>query len=205
MQLGFFFSTTPSDWHLAPRLVGQIEAFYPEAKILCLPDGFSPGPLPGAIVGDAAEPLKQPASIHQYSYRRCTLALAHLDGCEVLVQLDPDTYLQKPFTHWPQSQWAGSFMAVPTTGPPFRKFMHGALWMMRRQLLQQLVEENPFCPQHYAHDNNTRADGTAIEDRGFSEAVRLVYPADQWAAWGQLNTSGQVRPGWAAAHPVKEL
>lgn len=196
MLLGFVFVTNPADWHLAPRLVAQIEQHHPGSGILALTDGMLQDSLPGATLVCSADYLKRPATIAHYSHRKLALALEHLSDAEVLIQLDPDTCLQGPLPPLPDADWFG----VCCADRDRRKYVHGACWGMRRGLAEQLVEANPFAPELYS---GLRPDGSALEDKGFAEAVRLVYPADQWASWPGLSLMGQQQQAATVWHPRK--
>ena len=114
MHIGFVFATAPHDWHLAPRLVAQIQQHHPGAEILCLPDGFDPEPSPGVPTVASTTPLKRPGSIHTYSYRKLALALESMPEFDVLVQLDPDTSLIGSLPPMPSADWFGVPIASPS-------------------------------------------------------------------------------------------
>lgn len=198
MQLGFFCCTVAADWPLVPRLVAQIQQHHPDCPVVAIGDGFAPPPLGGCTTVATADRLKVPGHVHQYSHRKLALALEHLPDADILVQLDPDCYLRSPLRPVPSAHWFG----VPCAEIDRRKWLHGACWGMSASLAELLIETNPFAPELY---QGTRPDGSAMEDRGFAEAVRECCPAREWAVWRGLSLQGYRDPAAAVWHPVKEL
>ena len=197
MRLGFFFATTAHDWHIAPRLIAQIQQHHPGAAILALVDGMVQNSLPGATLVCSAEYLKRPDTIHTYSHRKIALALEHLPEAGIMVQLDPDTYLRGPLPPMPDADWFG----VTCADRDQRKYLHGACWGMRRGLAEALAITNPFDPAHY---QGLRPDGSALEDKGFAESVRQCCPATDWAHWQGLALMGRWGDRDVVVHPAKK-
>jgi hypothetical protein len=201
MLICFFFSTYLGDEPLARRLAGQIQRHYPAAVIAALGDGYTPD-LAGCLCHGDEVALKRPETIHQYSHQRLAIALQAAPHADLYIQLDPDTYLTRPFRQIPRSEWAGR-LCLSDYGPDYRvKHLHGCCWAMRRTLIERLVKENPFKPELYDYPGNVRTDGMAYEDLGFALAVDSVYPNQHWKNWGEVNLGGKLGR-FPATHPVK--
>lgn len=205
----FVFNTYPGDFCLALRLIRLIRQHYPSAEIVACPDGRSAefeALSPGCYIQPRSTPLKRPDKVHLHSFQTLQAALEHTSA-DLLIQIDPDAYLSQPFKAIPDAQWFGQTFQFPWQDGYTGKTMHGACWGMRRTLLERLVSENPFTLDLYTHPQNLRANGSAVEDRGFSMAVAKLLPPSQWGHWTELHLRSNkvnctIRRGKiAAVHP----
>lgn len=203
-MITFFFSTYAGDESLARRLVGQIQHHHPDSLIVAIADGYDPE-LPGVLVHTCQQPLKRPGTIHEYSYNRLKVAFEASPHSDLFIQMDPDTYLFRPFRRFPNADWFGRG-SIERYGSDYTcRIILGCCWGMRRALIERLVRENPFAPELYDYPGNVRPDGTAFEDLGFALAVDSIYPNHLWQNWGEVNVRGKISGQTAAAHPIKEL
>jgi hypothetical protein len=199
MTLAFVTNTWASDLPLAHRLAQQIQYHHPDAHHLVIGDGCSPD-IPSAICVEQPQ-QKTVEHCDRYSYRQLTLALERLSDFDHLIQLDPDCWLNGPLRPPKRGEFFGRLFARNRNGQP-TTVLHGCCWGMSRQLVERLVEADPFDLGDYLYPENQCRDGSCSEDTGFCVGVDRVRSRRLWQNWGEVCPNGQ-QPGAKVWHPVK--
>jgi hypothetical protein len=199
-MLIFYYHCVAADAHLAQRLTEQLRQHHPDAIVLAIGDGYSPA-IDGAECIEG-EHLKNRQDIHQYGARGLTLALAAAPAATHLIQLDPDCVCLRPVRPHPTADWFGRLVMRPYAPGQRIRAMHACCWGMRRKFAEALLEASPWQPEDYLHDGETRPDGSATEEIGFSLGVSRLLSHHEWRNWEALSILG-IRPGYALCHSVK--
>lgn len=214
MQLAFYFAIY-RDEPLALRLAQDVRRLYPHAEIVALADGpVAPWLFPalkrlGVVTVEDAH-LKQAGYGGAAAHRNLAAVLTHTTA-ELLIQLDPDTILHRPFAEFPDAPWFGQVHISYCTWYPVHPFasLHGACWGMRREVAQLAIHREAllcptYCNRSILWEYPLPRDGGRRLPRldliWGDVARRLGYGPAIWpdVAGGLL--SAPVGP-WAATHP----
>ncbi len=184
------------DEPLAERLIGELRTHYPDADILCLGDGpvaegFSDACQIHNVTFHPGDRLKPMEHGGQWCDRAFQFFLSHSQS-PILVKLDPDSRLWKPFTAFPATDWFGD---VRPKGF-FRPLIRGGCMGFSRSVVERITSSgslsNPIyarLPFGYLRYSVFRwPDETPSEEWvGFSDGIladvmfRLGIPPVQWS------------------------
>lgn len=197
MQAAFIFQYWDKDFDLANRLVNQLQRFYADSKILAIADGTTRRPWCEVWPDDRR--LKRPGLIADYS-QRIFDAAASLEA-DVIVQLDPDCYVQRSIFRWPSAAVAGKTIVLND-----EICLHGACWVMSQRAVWEIAAAKPFRLEDYAR--TTELNGSASEDLGLSRGIKRVIPDTAWGRfndcwYSRLKGNSQIQPSYAITHPIK--
>jgi hypothetical protein len=180
----FFFNFWAGDQHLAPRLIGQILAQQPNARVAAIADG----PISNVV---ARELVRHP----QVSLFRNQARLKLVGQCEAylargleqalaatrsphLIQLDPDSSLNRPpilppaNIHWAgQIYWESGYQLLGTVG---------AGVYFSRQLVERLAAHLGTLPRR-DYQNFVYRDGRASADCTMAHHLAVLgYKPEPW-------------------------
>ena len=221
-QFGFYFATHPGDNHLAVRLARQITSHHPGLPIAVTFDG-SPGRGVCAILQQLgcrvfpSRPMKRWQDGGKGAERNYSNALTL--GADVLIQLDPDSYLHRPLPleTAPDAPWFGKLLEVKANPQP-RAFttLHGACWGIAADSLQQIIDSGLLQDPLYRGEN--KSDGTWAFNTPYGwrashdlitgdVAGRIGIKPQEWVeVAGGLKNYQEFFPQpsqWPVTHPVK--
>lgn len=214
MDLAFFFNVC-GDEPLAIRLVDQIRSFYPSSEILIIGDG--------AIANEAVIPMRKagavvvndrrlkPKGTSEFTKRNLRLILEHTTA-NLVIKIDPDTILQRPFTHFPDAEWFGKLVRVRWFSDQIEVLaVHGSCWGMQRSLIERLHDSEVLDDLNHRYGdpkNISLKHGTPVpfEDPCIALAVKAVGVTP--VKWGEVFHSYDREPpkdlSYATIHPCRE-
>lgn len=190
----FLFSTY-KDELLAKRLIVELRTAYPEADIICLGDGrlangFGAFCEAHGVIVERGKRLKLMATGGQWC-DRVLQAFFNYSLAEVLIKLDPDSRLHRPFKHIPQADWFGDVRLDGFFRPLIRGGCMGfSRDFAKRLLLSRLLENQMYdaLPFGYLRYSTFLREGEARSEEWVSftdgiladAAFRLRVAPTQW-------------------------
>lgn len=176
------------DHKLAERLISQITTFYPQADILCIADG--------EFNNDFAIYAEQNKVSFLQSSENLKTVLGGLwlqqlfvfylkkSKAEILIKLDPDTFIWRPFNYLPDSAYFGHIKKNKHN----INFASGGCYGINRLSVKALIDSN------YLHDPKFRNKNDYAYQRYYSpfilpnESMSCTYlMKEDWIMAGALN------------------
>lgn len=151
-MLPAFVFTFFDDIVLAQRLIRQLRQFYPTADILAIADGVRPAAFAAyaqinAVQYLEGERLKPRASGGQWTHRYLELFLAQ-SSADVLIKLDPDSFVYRAFEAFPASTKADLFGNLKTNHLQQVQVRGGCVGY-QRTAVQRLVSSKLLLEDQY--------------------------------------------------------
>jgi hypothetical protein len=210
-----FYFAVYRDEPLALRLAQDVRRHYPAAEIVAVGDGPVASWFHAAMaaLGVAFVPglhLKQAGHGGAAAHRNLQAVLSHTTA-DLLIQLDPDSILHRPFVEIPDDPWFGQMHVSRCTWYPVHPFgtLHGACWGMRREVAELAVRSGLLLEPAYCNrpilweyplprDNNRRL--PRLDLIWGDVARQLGYAPTTWA---EVSGGLLMAPTghWAATHP----
>jgi hypothetical protein len=199
IKILFAFNFCDQDLPLANRLVGQVQDYHPDAKILGIADGFE-GATQFPVWDDRRHLKRLGGKVAEYSHRQFQ-AMASIEA-DLYIQLDPDCYLARPIQRWPEV----ALIAGCKLPRPDYTLLHGCCWVARPELVMQIAESSPFVGSDYS---GSEPNGSASENEGFSRGLARALDPIHWGTfrdcwYSKRRNNDRVQPGYAITHPVKQ-
>jgi hypothetical protein len=158
--ISFYFNIYKNEIY-ASRLVFQIRNFYPTSEILIISDGqanlfsmnqirdyhdriFPNSPPFTLIKGDR---LKNVGPEFTQRNFKCVLNNTTSD---LIIKLDPDSYIWRSFNYIPEGDWIGDvrFLPAPYLSRQFN-FISGGCFGMRRNVIKEIYNSNLLLGDEY--------------------------------------------------------
>ena len=214
INLAFYFAIY-RDETLALRLAQDVRRLYPAAEVVAIADGMvAPWLFPAlhrlGVVTVQDTHLKRAGHGGAAAHRNLAVTLENTTA-DLLVQLDPDTILHRPFAAFPNDPWFGQIHVARCTWYPVvpMRCLHGACWGMRREVAELAVRSAlllapTYCNRPILWEYPLPRDGGRRLPRldliWGHVAHQLGYSPTPWpdVAGGLL--AAPVGP-WAATHP----
>jgi hypothetical protein len=151
MSFAFVFSFF-DDETLAKRLIRQLRQFYPNTDILCQADGVNPPDFSeyaqiNTVTYVEGGRLKPRTFGGQWTQRYLNLFLQQ-STADVLIKVDPDSYIHRAFTDLPESLQADLFGNLKTNHLGQVQVRGGCVGY-QRAAVQKLVESNLLLEAKY--------------------------------------------------------
>lgn len=207
MTIAFYFNYC-GESRLASRLISQLYRFYPEADKICIHDG-SFDPLPGVInVGKSQ--LKKTDTIGLFIKRNFTVCLNNSEA-STFIQIDPDSYIWKPFDAIPEADWFGDCEAQKREHFGDINVVMGYCAGFSRNAMKQVLSsgllQDPILQQSPCYRPRRYPYGVCSEDVPLGWVMtQLKIESVKWNEVNEMRgTINKQRPPYryAVTHPVK--
>lgn len=216
MQIAFVFGVY-NEWSLASRLVNQIRTLYPQAPAIAICDGTFNADFAQlcdlkGISFIASDRIKLPQFGGAWSQRLFTEFLK--TDADILIKLDPDTYLWRCFTSFPDTDWFGT-----QANKYLYPYPRGGCVGFRRKCIERFIASNllghPKYKNHiFAYDRYGRwgwehdlkqTEPISLQDWVLADvAHQLKLKLGDWSEvniqFRQIVANHGLR--WAATHPM---
>lgn len=220
MRLTFHFAIY-KDEPLALRLAAQLRSHYPDSDIIAVTDG--PAHLSTmnrlmteyGVIACQGQHLKQWGMGGAAAHRNLQAVLAETSA-DMLIQMDPDAYLWRPFAAIPQSDWFGQRHISQCTWYPHTPMpcVHGAAWGMSREMALAAIDSELLLDPMYSTSKTLwgyrlKRDGDRFIPRldliwGHVAAELGIVPECWDDVKGGLLAGSHNLYDWAVTHPVIE-
>ena len=202
-----FYLTVYRDEIWAHRLVRQIKTFYPEAPILITTDGPAHAPsldaMEGATVIQFNRRLKVVGNGGLYTQRNVLAAVvvAEQHNVDIMIRVDPDSYLWRPFTYYPDSEWFGSTYNI-TSSLGVSTCCAGGCWGIRTPLLKRLAKSKILLDDRlFAKDiSYARYHVRSLQKQGDTTRSRELIIKDGTMMGWAVNQLGVIPTKWDEVH-----
>lgn len=218
-----FLFAVYQEFDLATRLLDQIKQFYPTADVVCVTDGTHDPVFESICELRRAEYIKgEQRKLRQLGgswIERLYQAAIDNSSADLIVQLDPDSFILRQFNYFPNADVSGSIVV----GNNGYSFLQGGCKLYKRETLRKILESGllqdteyavnskyyyqRYMPPYLMPGETPSLQLVATEDHILTNIfTRLNLQVEEWSdVYCRVREACPDPERYAVIHPVKQL